>query len=222
MMKDAAAPERGRTGRPPRTSRAQILGAARELIDDEGWERLTMRKLAARAGVAPTTLYHHVRDREELLAALLDDYADRIPRRELPRQPVERILAAATVMHDALAGWPWLVEVLTADDLIGDAALWMVEAIVDAAMEHGCPADEAVHLYRSIWYYTVGEILVRANADRKRAELDRPAYRDTVFRRLDKPELPRLSAIAGCWPALCAEDTYLQGLRALVEGLLTK
>ena len=37
----------GRTGRPPVTSRAEILAAARQLIDRDGWEKLTIRRLAA-------------------------------------------------------------------------------------------------------------------------------------------------------------------------------
>src|ERR1700743_625660 len=46
----------GRPGRPPAASRAQILAAARELIGRDGWEKLTVRRLAAELGVGTTTL----------------------------------------------------------------------------------------------------------------------------------------------------------------------
>lgn len=221
MVARSAAP-RGRTGRPPLTSRAEILTAARRLIDRDGWQKLTIRRLAAEVGIAPTTLYHHVRDKEDLLIQLLNDYADQIPQPALPRSPRDRIVVAATAIHDSLAAWPWVVEVLTADDHLGESALWMVEAIVGSAVECGCTPEQAVDLYRTVWYYTVGEILVRANAARRRAGSDRPSQRDAVFNSLDEARLPHLAGLAGRWPTLVARNTYSQGLAALVDGLLAR
>jgi hypothetical protein len=79
-----------------------------------------------------------------------------------------------------------------------------------------------VHAYRAIWYYTVGEILVRASAARRRAEGARPTYRDRAFTELDPAAHPRLSALAGEWAPLTAADTYTAGLRALLDGLLAR
>lgn len=215
------APTTGRTGRPPVTSRADILTAARQLIDREGWQKLTIRRLAAEAGIAPTTLYHHVRDKDDLLVQLLNHYADRIPRPALPGNPRERITVAAISMHDALAAWPWVVEVLTADDLLGESALWMVEAIVGGAVDCGCTPEQAVVFYRSVWYYTIGEIMVRAAAARRRTD-DRPIVRDAVFASLDPDALPHLAALGARWPELTSGETYPLGLRGLMDGLLPR
>ncbi|GLY70984.1 TetR/AcrR family transcriptional regulator [Amycolatopsis taiwanensis] len=208
------------TGRPPRTSRAEILAAAHRVIDRDGWQNLTIRRLAAEVGASPATVYYHVRDKDDLLIHLLNDYADQIPRPELPVDPRERILAAATIMHDVLAARPWIVEVLAADDLLGESAVWLVEAILAGAVDSGSDPTQAVHLYRNIWYFTAGEILIRANSARRRAQHDRPAYRDQVFGRLDETDYPHLARLADRWPALTAEDTYAEGLRALVDGAL--
>ncbi|MER7112076.1 TetR/AcrR family transcriptional regulator [Streptomyces sp. NPDC000229] len=209
----------GRTGRPPVTSRAQILAAARQLIDRDGWEKLTIRRLAAELGIGATTLYHHIRDKEDLLILLLNQHVGQIERPDLPRAPKDRIVAAATAMHDALASWPWAAEVLTADGFMGlldESALWMVEAIVAGADDCGCTPEEAVHVFRSIWYYTVGEVLVRAHSPHRRADDERPAFREAF----DASQVPHLAAIGDQWPALAARDTYPQGLRAFVDGLL--
>lgn len=211
----------GRIGRPPTTSRPQILEAARAILDRDGWEKLTIRRLATELGVGATTLYHHVRDKDDLLIQLLEHYAAQLPRPELPADPRERVVAAATVMHDSLAAWPEIVEVLTADDVLGESALWMVEGIVGGALGCGCTPERAVAVYRDIWYYTVGEILVRARAGQRAAQ-DRPRYRDSVFGSLDPARFPGLAAIGDRWPELTARDTYRQGLRALVDGLLAQ
>ncbi|AGS72369.1 TetR/AcrR family transcriptional regulator [Streptomyces collinus] len=130
-------------------------------------------------------------------------------------------VVAAAAIHEALAACPWIVEVLTADDLMSATALWFVEQIVDGLVECGMSLDQAVHGYRAIWYYTAGEIMIRATASRRRADDDRATYRERVFADLDPGELPRLAQVADRWAPLTAEDTYLDGLRALVSGLLT-
>lgn len=207
------------------TSRSEILAAARALIDRDGWEKLTVRRLAAELGIGTTTLYHHVRDKEDLLLLLLNEYAGRIPRPELPHDPGERMVLAASALHAALAAWPWAAEVLTTDGFVavmGESALWTVETIVDGAIDGGCTPEQAVDAFRSIWYYTVGEILVRAHSNRARMDGTSHAPSQGFFASLDAAQLPRLTALGDQWPVLAARDTYRQGLRALVDGLLTQ
>ncbi|MER6304672.1 TetR/AcrR family transcriptional regulator [Streptomyces sp. NPDC001657] len=219
-MPQPSAPRKN-LGRPPRISREEIVETARRIVTEAGVDRLTMRRLATEVGSTPMALYHHVRDKEELLVLLLDDYATRTLRRpELPADPRERIVVATTAIHEALAACPWIVEVLTADDLMSTSALWFVEQIVDGLVECGLSPEQAVHGYRAIWYYTAGEIVVRTTAARRRADDDRATYREQVFADLDPNELPRLAQVADRWAPLTAQDTYLDGLRALVGGLL--
>ena len=227
-MPQPSAPRKTR-GRSPRISREEVVATARGIVDEDGVDRLTMRRLATEIGSTPMALYHHVRNKEELLLLLLDDHAERTLRRpEPPAQPRERIIVAAAAIHEALAACPWIVEVLTADDLMSASALWFVEQIVDGLVECGLTPERAVHGYRAIWYYTAGEIVVRATAARRRAaadadadaDADRATYRERVFADLDPDELPRLAHVADNWAPLTAEDTYLDGLRALVDGLL--
>jgi AcrR family transcriptional regulator len=214
----------GRTGRPPRTSLPEILAAAHHVIDQDGWEKLTIRRLAADLGVGATTLYHHVRDREDLLVQLVNDVAKQIPRPDrVADDPRERIIAVVAGLHDTLAAWPWAAEVLTVDGFLGrleEPGLWTVETVLDAAIEHGCTPTQAVDVFRNIWYYTVGEILVRARSARRRAENERPVYGDTFLGDVDLSGLPRLAHIGAQWPVLAARDIYPRGLRAVVTGLL--
>ncbi|MFI2734865.1 TetR/AcrR family transcriptional regulator [Streptomyces sp. NPDC018711] len=219
-MSQPSAP-RKTLGRPPRISREEVVEKARRIVTEEGVDRLTMRRLATEIGSTPMALYHHVRDKEELLVLLLDDYTARtLHRPELPADPRERVVASATAIHEVLAACPWIVEVLTADDLMSASALWFVEQIVDGLVECGLTPEQAVHGYRAIWYYTAGEITVRTTAARRRAGDDRATYRERVFADLDPGELPRLAQVADHWASLTAEDTYPAGLRALVNGLL--
>lgn len=207
------------------TSRAEILAAARRVIERDGWEKLTVRRLAAEIGIGTTTLYHHVRDKEDLLVQLLNEHVEQTVHPDTSGEPRERIVAAATAIHDSLATWPWAAEILTVDGFLGrlgGPALQVVETIVDAAVECGCTPVQAVGLFRSIWYYTVGEILVRAHSTHGPAGGEQAARRETFFSGLDPDRLPRLSAVGGRWPELAARDTYAEGLEAFVDGLLAQ
>ncbi|GAB3821774.1 TetR family transcriptional regulator [Kribbella italica] len=215
----------GQTGRPPVTSRAEILAAARRLIDRDGWEKLTIRGLAGELGIGATTLYHHVRDKEDLLLLLLTEYAAQLPHPELPAEPRDRIIAVGVLIHDAFAEWPWAAQVLTTDGFvarIGDPALWFVEAILAGAVDHGCTPAQSVLIFRNIWYYTVGEILVRANTARRHPDADFPPAENSPFTGQKTAALPHLTAVAGQWAELAQANTYPQGLAALVDGLLTQ
>ncbi|MCK1818853.1 TetR/AcrR family transcriptional regulator [Streptomyces sp. XM83C] len=216
---------KGRTGRPPLTSRAQILEGARRLIDRDGWEKLTIRRLAAEIGVGATTLYHHIRSKDDLLLLLLNDYAERFERPELPDDPRERIVVTATAIHDALVAWPWAAEILTVDGFVGlldESALWLVEGLLAGARDCGCDEEQAVHVFRSVWYYTVGEILVRAHSGHRRGGEGAVVTREPSFSGFDASRVPHLAAIGERWPELAARDTYVEGLRALVDGLLAR
>ena len=53
-----------------RASRATLLGAARELVAEEGLEALTVVAVAQRAGLNRSTAYQHFRSREDLVQAV--------------------------------------------------------------------------------------------------------------------------------------------------------
>jgi TetR/AcrR family tetracycline transcriptional repressor len=59
-------------GRPPKISRELILEIALEGLYEDTYKGFSLRKLAARLGVAPGAIYTYFADKEELLAALAD------------------------------------------------------------------------------------------------------------------------------------------------------
>ena len=64
-------PVRGRRPLGSPDARQAVLGAARELFAELGFERTTMRAVAARAGVDPALIYHYFGDKDGLLLAAL-------------------------------------------------------------------------------------------------------------------------------------------------------
>jgi AcrR family transcriptional regulator len=70
----------------PALDQRQIVQAALDLLDEAGFDGLTMRSLAQKLGVKAASLYWHVHDKQELLGLLAEEICApmREPERALP------------------------------------------------------------------------------------------------------------------------------------------
>ena len=66
-------PKRGRRREQPALSQDQIVAEAIKLLDADGLEALTMRKLGAALGAVATAVYWHVANKDELLELVVDE-----------------------------------------------------------------------------------------------------------------------------------------------------
>jgi AcrR family transcriptional regulator len=85
--------------------RDDVVDAALALVADGGAESLTMRKLAAELGVATTTIYWHVGNRDDLVLAVVQRQAERQATTKVRgTTPATRIASAArNIWDNALA-----------------------------------------------------------------------------------------------------------------------
>src|SRR3954453_17431756 len=65
--------------RPERLSRERILRAALDVIDRDGLEAFSMRRLAQELDVWPMSVYRYFRDKDELLDAIAAHTAAAVP-----------------------------------------------------------------------------------------------------------------------------------------------
>lgn len=216
----AEQPRAKTVGRPPHLSLDAIITAAEHILRTEGAGKLSMRRLAKELNSAPMALYYHVRDKDELLLLLMENQARRVPRPELPEDPRERLIAVSIMLHELLADRLWIVQVLTGDDLVAPSALWFVEEMIGAAVEYGHTPEQAVYIYRTIWFSIVGDLVIRVNGKHRRSRTTGPTYEDRVIAGLKSGTHPRLAAVADRWAELNARDTHRQGLTAIIDGLL--
>lgn len=84
--------------------RGKILDAARELFVAEGYEAVTMRKIALAIEYSPTAIYLHFRDKKAVIHALCDaDFlklATRFRKIAEVADPIERLRAAGFAYAD--------------------------------------------------------------------------------------------------------------------------
>jgi AcrR family transcriptional regulator len=87
----AKRPDDGRLVR-GRRSRSKIHAAARALFAEQGFDKTTLREIAARAGMGASSIYRHIRSKEELLVDELGEQQQRAWSRL--RAPALRALTA--------------------------------------------------------------------------------------------------------------------------------
>ncbi|MFE7928123.1 TetR/AcrR family transcriptional regulator [Streptomyces sp. NPDC057456] len=212
--------EKRAVGRPPRIEKRQIVDVARRIIEEEGVGALSMRRVAKEVGATPMALYHHVRDKDELLMLTLSGMAETFARPSLPEHPRDRVLATAVHMHAILSEMDWVVDVLSLGDLTDKGALWMPEEIIDSAIACGLTPEAAIHAYRTIWYVVHGALVFRRADARRTADPARKPFFPALITADDADALPRLSALAERWDEVTADYDVAAQLAAVVDGLL--
>lgn len=222
-MTEGMAEGRKRTaGRPPRIAAEQIVDVARRIIQEEGVEAVSMRRVAKEVGATPMALYHHVRDKDELLLLTLRGMAATFPRPALPADPRDRILTTAVHMHAILSEVDWVIDVLSLGDLTDKDALWMPEEIIDSAIACGLTPEQALHAYRTIWYVVYGALVFQRADARRAAAPERRPFFPAFLTEEDADALPRMSALSGAWEEMKGGYDIAEQLGAVVDGLLAR
>lgn len=92
-----------------RLTRETISAAALSIADSEGFEAVSMRRIAARLGASTMSLYYYVRTKADLVALMDDALMGEIlvPEGQLPQQWREAISAIARRTRDVFTRHPW-------------------------------------------------------------------------------------------------------------------
>ena len=155
-------------------SRQRVCAAALALVDEEGLEALTMRRLAARLDCEAMSLYNHVKDKADLLdllhAAVLGSLEPDAPfdhmsgGRGIP--PWRAILGGlARALRTALLRHPNVLPLFTARPVSAPEAVATVTRVEEAFLQAGFSAADADRDVRVVGMFTIGHAIFDANAD---------------------------------------------------------
>jgi len=154
-------PARRAGGRQTGMTRDRIVDEALAMVEAEGVEQLSMRKLAAQLGTAPTTIYWHVGGREQLLDALVERYTSRLVASAVSGvTPATRIAAAARQIRDHARHHPQLIAVAQERGLGPTMAVPLQVALARELTAAGLRGRAAGRALRSILYVVGGFIVL--------------------------------------------------------------
>jgi AcrR family transcriptional regulator len=196
-------------------NREAIAAAALELIDREGLEALSMRRLADELGVGTMTLYGYFRGKEELIDAVIDQsVSDRDLR--VAGTWRERASILAREMRAYLERHPALVQVRLRRPMTRPRQYAVTEQVVRALVDAGLPRAEAARAFRLLFTYVFGYVAFSPSAT---ADAAREQVRSSLAA-LPPGEYPLLSSMAGEAAAAAAGDEQFEfGLELILDGI---
>jgi TetR/AcrR family transcriptional regulator, tetracycline repressor protein len=199
----------------------QVVRAGLELLDAEGFDGLTMRRLAERLGVQAASLYNHVADKGELLARMADAICAEIPDLDPARSWREQAETLARHTRRALMRYRDGARVMAATPPLGPQRLRLIEQGLRAGVAAGLPGPNIADAAFVLNSYIVGFVLDEAGGeprDPAAARRQREAGRQ-FMQSLPKEQFPTLVALADALMNSPSERRFELGLAALLDGL---
>ncbi|MBE1486346.1 TetR/AcrR family transcriptional regulator [Plantactinospora soyae] len=152
----------GRGGRPAQLTRDDIVAAAVRVIDTDGLEALTMRRLGAELGVAAMSIYRHLSNRDAVLAAVVNHLAvDAVTDLEPGDSWSEALARFGTVYRRMLLAHPRAVPLLATHPMDIDTGLRLMGAVLDRFAAAGLSQNEALTAVQSVAVFVLGHALAQ-------------------------------------------------------------
>ncbi len=145
------------------TSRArEIVKTARALLEEEGPEAVSMRRIADRLGIRAPSLYKHLADKAALEAALISAGFEEqaVLFEEAVRAP-DPLAAIASVYRRFAREHPHLYRLMTERPLARERLTPGVEARAAAPVLEAVGGDE--HRARALWAFAHGMTILELN-----------------------------------------------------------
>ncbi|MEU6408707.1 TetR/AcrR family transcriptional regulator C-terminal domain-containing protein [Microbispora sp. NPDC046933] len=217
-------------GREQGLSRDQIVRAAVELLDAEGLDALSMRKLGARLGAGATSLYWHVANKDELIELVMDEVYSGVV---LPEAADWRETAGvfAYAMRQAVFDHPWSASLIGVVPALGPNALTASDRLMGAFIRAGFEGIDVDYAMTAVVSYTLGatipEVAFLSSLEATgKSMTELQAAVDPVMAKVaaDRPNLlERYRSYAKDFDPLVARRLAFDfGLTALLDGLGTR
>lgn len=195
----------------------RILAVALQLLDEQGAEALTMRRLAEALSSGTATLYRHFASREDLVAQVVDQVFAEM--REGPsREPLggdgelkwqNACRELAHHMFVVLGRHPGAAKLLVDVPPMGPNAMKQRERSLAILLASGFEPRMAAKTYATLARYVLGFAMQLTSA---------PGEDQHRFVGLDAARFPATHALASVLPVSLEEEFWF-GLELMLEGL---
>ncbi|WP_020499887.1 TetR/AcrR family transcriptional regulator C-terminal domain-containing protein [Sciscionella marina] len=139
-----------------RYHREDVVRKAIEVLDEYGLESLTMRRLATELGVQPSALYHHVPNKQTLLAAIADEIVARGRRTQRAGEWDRRVVEICAELRDAMLAYRDGAEVVVTAYTFGLGAVEPASRLREVLRESGLPAGQVEIGTRALLHVVFG------------------------------------------------------------------
>jgi AcrR family transcriptional regulator len=209
--------------RRPRLTRERVVSEALAAIAEDGVQALTMRSLAARLGVVPGAVYHHVRNKQQLQDLVLDNVLAEVDvHLDSSQGWTGQLKVLAHRLHRVLEAHPGVAGILKTRDPLGPHSLALAEAFLEPLLATGFGDREAGLAFFLLVDYTIGFAVSDTSTSVNEQRVRDPATRAQLhqfFRSLPPDQFPALVALGEHVWIDNRDERFTAGLDVLVSGL---
>jgi AcrR family transcriptional regulator len=218
--------------RPRRTdplSRERIVGTAIELLDAAGEAGLTTRALTDRLATGPGAVYHRVRTKDDLLAAVCDTVVAAAMPAAPTEDPREAVHALALGLFEAIADHPWLATQIATQisrSPGGPMTARLFEGLGRQVRALGLPRNAWFTATSAVMHYVLGaaglNAVAAAHGRALGPDVDRGRFLDTAataWEDLDPDDFSFTRAVAAQLREHDDREEFLAGLDLLLAGI---
>ncbi|WP_161982165.1 TetR/AcrR family transcriptional regulator [Dictyobacter alpinus] len=203
-------------------TRQRILEAALGLIDQEGLEGFSMRKLGAALGVEAMSLYNHVESKRALFDGVIELLISQAPLSLPPNTtPREELWAFAHAFRDVLRAHPRVLPLVATSPLRTSASLAMLDHLLETLHQAQITGVQSIYALQCLVGFIVGHTLLGTGTQAV-AGLEPGPNGPTVWQHFPADHYPRLHTLLpelGQWNA---DQEFDFGLQALFQGLFER
>jgi AcrR family transcriptional regulator len=209
--------------RRPRLTRQRVVTEALAVFAEDGVPALTMRSLAARLGVVPGAVYHHVRNKEQLQDLLLDGVLAEVEfDLDSSLHWTEQLKVLAHRLRRVLEAHPGVAGILKTRDPLGPHSLALAEAFLSPLQAAGFADRQAGLAFFLLVDYTIGFAVSGTPTSVNEQRVRDPAVRAQLhqfFRSLPPDRFPALVAVGEHVWVDNRDERFTAGLDVLMAGL---
>ncbi|MCM1973860.1 TetR/AcrR family transcriptional regulator [Streptomyces sp. G1] len=216
-------PPVSRRARPAKAplSREVIVRTGLDILDRDGLDALTMRRVAKELDTGPASLYVYVANRDDLMAAMLDQALAPVPHTAPPAGTGwrERLHALMRAAIEAMSRHEGLAQVALGAIPTGDNALLVIDRMLALLKEGGLDDTTAAWAVDLLYLHAAAAAAEQSAYDTKaQDEQTAVAAADAHFAALPPDRYPMVTALRG--PLFAPGDRDAWGIDVLINGIL--
>ncbi|QAY72047.1 TetR/AcrR family transcriptional regulator [Agromyces protaetiae] len=207
----------------------QIVGVALDLLDEHGPDALSVRRIAAKMGLAPNAIYTYFPDKQAILRAVVDRIVGERDTQILNDTDApwrERIVRVSLDIRTRLLAHPGSALLFMSAPIDGPNSLALGEGLLGALAEAGLDAADAARASYAVIVYVLGSVALEASELDPTvplpAEADRIAERRGAFAAVPAEWFPRTAAVTDVMAAYIGTEQFTWGLERLLDGFAAR
>ena len=200
-------------------TRQRVLEAALHLIDREGLEGFSMRKLGTLLGVEAMSLYNHVESKRALFDGVIEQLIVQSPYPEqLGATPREELWAFAHAFRDILRAHPRVLPLVATSPLRTPATLAILDHLLETVHRAQITGVRAIYALQCLVGFIVGHTLIEVGTPPV-AGLEPGPNGPMVWQQFPAERYPTLYALLPEIAQWDADHEFDFGLQALFQSL---